>query len=267
MELWLAFCLRQLPDFFSENIIIPAVTKFYSLTFHIFPSDYNIMSSSPIEIPSDLPVMTLRGVVLFPKAMMPLRIFEERYRQMLDEVLNTTRIFGIVCERENVAADEIHLEHPFGVATAGLIRVSKKHDDGTSFVLLQGIKRVKIRGVKQEMPYRIIETEEMESICDDSSHQIRKQIEQALEQNKLLGGEVTDEMLDFLNPLEDDDAFVDLAAFTLCKHTLRNQAMLEVQELSKRANMLLTDLHRENDRLACIKQSMKKFDEDNPSEN
>ena len=82
MELWLAFCLRQLPDFFSENIIIPAVTKFYSLTFHIFPSDYNIMSSSPIEIPSDLPVMTLRGVVLFPKAMMPLRIFEERYRQM-----------------------------------------------------------------------------------------------------------------------------------------------------------------------------------------
>ena len=43
---------------------------------------------------------------------------------MLDEVLNTTRMFGIVCERENVE-DEVHMEHPFGVATAGLIRVSK----------------------------------------------------------------------------------------------------------------------------------------------
>ena len=64
---------------------------------------------------------------------------------MLDEVLNTTRIFGIiVCERENVAADEIHLEHPFGVATAGLIRVSKKHDDGT-FVLPSRNQEVKIR--------------------------------------------------------------------------------------------------------------------------
>ena len=95
------------------------------------------MQSNPTAVPKQLPVMTLRGVVLFPKAMMPLRIFEERYKEMLDEVLNTTRMFGIVCERENVAEDEVHMEHPFGVATAGLIRVSKKHDDGTSFVLLQ----------------------------------------------------------------------------------------------------------------------------------
>ena len=219
------------------------------------------MSENPIKIPKELPVMTLRGVVLFPKAMMPLRIFEERYREMLDDVLNTSRIFGIVCEREDVAEDEVHLEHPFGVATAGLIRVSKKHDDGTSFVLLQGIKRVKVRSVIQEMPYRIIETEEMESISEGYSNMIRKDIEQALKQNKLLGGEVTDEMLEFLNPLDDDDAFVDLAAFTLCKHALRKQAMLEVQDLSKRASMLLTDLHRENDRLATIKMMMKKSDD------
>jgi Lon protease-like protein len=225
------------------------------------------MTSASVEIPKELPVMTLRGVVLFPKAMMPLRIFEERYRQMLDEVLNSTRIFGIVCERENVAEDEAHLEHPFGVATAGLIRVSKQHDDGTSFVLLQGIKRVKIIGVSQELPYRVIETEEMNSIRDDSSHDGRKQIEVALEQNKLLGGEVTDEMLEFLNPLEDDDAFVDLAAFTLCRHTLRKQAMLEVQHLTKRASMLLTDLHRENDRLATIKQLMKQSEDEGSEEN
>jgi len=225
------------------------------------------MQSDPTAVPKQLPVMTLRGVVLFPKAMMPLRIFEERYKEMLDEVLNTTRMFGIVCERENVAEDEVHMEHPFGVATAGLIRVSKKHDDGTSFVLLQGIRRVKVRGIVQEMPYRIIETEEMESIQDESSHKIRKEIEQALEQNKLLGGEVTDEMLEFLNPLEDDDVFVDLAAFTLCKHTLRKQAMLEVQHLSKRASMLLTDLHRENDRLATIKQLMNQSEDEDAAQN
>ena len=225
------------------------------------------MTSAPIEIPKALPVMTLRGVVLFPKAMMPLRIFEERYRQMLDDVLNTSRIFGIVCEREDVAEDEIHLEHPFGVATAGLIRVSKKHDDGTSFVLLQGINRVKVKGIVQEMPYRIIEAEEIKSIHNDYSQDTRKEIEEALEQNKLLGGEVTDEMLEFLNPLDDDDAFVDLAAFTLCRHTLRKQAMLEVEDLSKRASMLLTDLHRENDRLATIKLMMKKSDEKGLEEN
>lgn len=220
------------------------------------------MSSESFDIPKELPVMTLRGVVLFPKAMMPLRIFEERYRQMLDDVLNNTRMFGIVCERENVTEDEVHLEHPYSVATAGLIRVSKKHDDGTSFVLLQGIKRVKVCGISQELPYRIIKTEEIDTIHDDASSLIRKDIEQALEQNKLLGGDVTDEMLEFLNPMEDDDAFVDLAAFTLSKHVLRKQSMLEVQELSKRANMLLTDLHRENDRLATIKQMTRQSEEE-----
>ncbi len=220
------------------------------------------MSSESFDIPKELPVMTLRGVVLFPKAMMPLRIFEERYRQMLDDVLNNTRMFGIVCERENVTEDEVHLEHPYSVATAGLIRVSKKHDDGTSFVLLQGIKRVKVCGISQELPYRIIKTEEIDTIYDDSSSLIRKDIEQALVQNKLLGGDVTDEMLEFLNPMEDDDAFVDLAAFTLSKHVLRKQSMLEVQELSKRANMLLTDLHRENDRLATIKQMTRQSEEE-----
>ena len=220
------------------------------------------MSSESFDIPKELPVMTLRGVVLFPKAMMPLRIFEERYRQMLDDVLNNTRMFGIVCERENVTEDEVHLEHPYSVATAGLIRVSKKHDDGTSFVLLQGIKRVKVCDISQELPYRIIKTEEIDTIHDYSSSLIRKDIEQALEQNKLLGGDVTDEMLEFLNPMEDDDAFVDLAAFTLSKHILRKQSMLEVQELSKRANMLLTDLHRENDRLATIKQMTRQSEEE-----
>ena len=225
------------------------------------------MPKEVFEIPKQLPVMTLRGIVLFPKAMMPLRIFEERYRQMLDEVLSSTRIFGIVCERENVSEEEAHLEHPFDVATAGLIRVSKKHEDGTSFVLLQGIKRVKVRSISQELPYRIIETEEIESIRDDASSNLRKEISQALFQNKLLGGEVTDEMLDFLNPLEDDDAFVDLAAFTLCKQTLRKQAMLEVQHLSKRASMLLTDLHRENDRLATIKKMMSQSDEEISDQN
>lgn len=237
------------------------------MTFELLPTQLNKMSSDSLEIPKELPIMTLRGVVLFPKAMMPLRIFEERYREMLDDVLSTTRIFGIVCERENVSQDEVHLEHPYSVATAGLIRVSKKHQDGTSFVLLQGIKRVKVCKIVREMPYRIIETEEMDSILDDSCGHIRKQIEEALEQNKLLGGDVTDEILDFLNPLDDDDAFIDLAAFTLCKHTLRKQAMLEVQQLDKRASMLLTDLHRENDRLATIKQMMSQSEEDGSEEN
>ena len=108
------------------------------------------MTHENIEIPNTLPAMTLRGVVLFPSAMMPLRIFEPRYREMLNDVLSQDRMFAIVREREDVSAEEVELELPYSVATAGLVRISKKHDDGTSFVLLQGLHRVRVRSILQE---------------------------------------------------------------------------------------------------------------------
>jgi ATP-dependent Lon protease len=221
------------------------------------------MDSENFTIPNRIPAMTLRGVVLFPQAMMPLRIFEERYKTMLTDRLNEDRIFAIVGERENVTEEEEHLELPFGVATAGLIRVSKENPDGTSFVLLQGLSRVRIVSIPQEIPYRILEVEPVETIIDESAVGLRTKITAQLERNQELGGEVNKEMIDFLTPLDDDTAFVDLAAYSLCKHTLRKQAMLEVQNLGKRANMLLDDLTMENDRLDLIKQALGgKQDED-----
>ena len=221
------------------------------------------MDSENFTIPNRIPAMTLRGVVLFPQAMMPLRIFEERYKTMLTDRLNEDRIFAIVGERENVTEEEEHLELPFGVATAGLIRVSKENPDGTSFVLLQGLSRVRIVSIHQEIPYRILEVEPVETIIDESAVGLRTKLTAQLERNQELGGEVNKEMIDFLTPLDDDTAFVDLAAYSLCKHTLRKQAMLEVQNLGKRANMLLDDLTMENDRLDLIKQALGgKQDED-----
>ena len=182
---------------------------------------------------------------------------------MLADRLNEDRIFAIVGERENVTEEEEHLELPFGVATAGLIRVSKENPDGTSFVLLQGLSRVRIVSIPQEIPYRILEVEPVETIIDESAVGLRAKLTAELERNQELGGEVNKEMLDFLTPLDDDTAFVDLAAYSLCKHTLRKQAMLEVQNLGKRANMLLDDLTMENDRLDLIKQALGgKQDED-----
>ena len=96
------------------------------------------MTEEDFILPKEVPVMTLRGVVLFPKAMLPLRIFEERYKKMLSSRLLNNRMFAIACEREDVSPEEEQLELPFDIATVGLIRVSKENTDGTSFVLLQG---------------------------------------------------------------------------------------------------------------------------------
>lgn len=201
------------------------------------------------QIPSVVPAMTLKNIVLFPKVIMPLKIFENRYQEMLSDVLNSNRMFAVVCQREKKEVDKELDEPPFEVATVGLVRLSKKHDDGTSFVLLQGLQRMRIRGIIRETPYRMLKVELMNSILDEPLHEIREKLIVQMKRNKDLGGEVTDEILSYLCPMQDDDAFVDLAAFTLCKHTIRKQAMLEVVRLRRRAIMLLDDIMRENNQL------------------
>ena len=208
-----------------------------------------------MNIPSRIPAMTLRDVVLFPQAMLPLRIFEDRYKKMLSDVLNQDRIFAVVAERHQILTDDQLDEPPFEVATAGLVRVSKENDDGTSFVMLQGLSRVRIRSIDDEGPYRILKVEPLETIIEKDTKEYRNKIYDALVQNKLLGGETSKDILDYLETIEDDVAFVDLAAFTLCKNTIRKQAMLEVQRLHKRAEMFFDDLMQENLQLSVWKQS------------
>jgi len=208
-----------------------------------------------MNIPSRIPAMTLRDVVLFPQAMLPLRIFEDRYKKMLSDVLNQDRIFAVVAERDQALTDGQLDEPPFEVATAGLVRVSKENEDGTSFVMLQGLSRVRIRSIDDEGPYRILKVEPLETIIEKDTKEYRNKIYDALVQNKLLGGETSKDMLDYLETIEDDVAFVDLAAFTLCKNTIRKQAMLEVQRLHKRAEMFFDDLMQENLQLSVWKQS------------
>jgi len=197
-------------------------------------------------LPSLIPVMTLKGVVLFPEAMLPLRIFENRYQKMLQDILKSERMFAVFAEREISSPDEELNEPPFEVGTIGLVRVSKQNPDGTSFVMLQGVSRIRARSIVQESPYRILETEALSTIKVAEKLEIRERIFDALVQNHKLGGDVTQDVLDYLCTLEDDIAFVDLAAFTLCKNTVRKQAMLEVQRLHKRAEMLFDDIMQDN---------------------
>ena len=63
-------------------------------------------------------------------------------------------------------------------------------------------------------------------------------------------------MLSFLNPLHDDEAYVDLVAFTLCKEAMRKQKILETLELSERVALLLDDIRDENERLSLLKQAL-----------
>ncbi|MBT7743159.1 MAG: LON peptidase substrate-binding domain-containing protein [Opitutae bacterium] len=220
----------------------------------------NLIESESLEIPSELPAMTLPGVVFFPKAMMPIYIFEKRYRLMVEEILDSHRMFCLAASKESDSGTVEGFEE---IASAGLVRVCRGNPDGTSFLLLQGLSRIRISKVLREEPYRVVAVEPIESIIEAPLAESRKEIEKLIKENHKLGGDVTDDMLSFLNPLHDDEAYVDLVAFTLCKETMRKQKILETLELSKRAALLVSDIRCENERLSLLKQALGEWpDED-----
>src|SRR5256885_1718204 len=103
-----------------------------------------------MKIPREIPVMTLPKATLFPQALLPLYIFEPRYRQMLADALHSNRMFSVAMQKPGRGR-----ETPSPVAGLGLIRVSVGHRDGTSHLILQGIARVELEQAVRYKPYRI----------------------------------------------------------------------------------------------------------------
>ena len=94
--------------------------------------------------------MTLPNATLFPQALLPLYIFEPRYRQMLADALHSNRMFSVAMQKPGSTR-----ETPSPVAGLGLIRVSVGHRDGTSHLILQGLARVELEEAVRYKPYRI----------------------------------------------------------------------------------------------------------------
>ena len=191
-----------------------------------------------IEIPEVIPVMTLRETVLFPHAVMPLYIFEERYRAMLKDVLQQHRLFAIFKEAETEEAGDAE-EVPESIGTVGVVRAAHANPDGTSNLALQGLARVRLLEVVQEFPYRLIRVEVCkekapESVPPEGPEASRTAILGLLDKRPALTHGLPEEYLEFLQSLEPPDTFIDVAIHSICAKTDIKQRLLETLSLEKR---------------------------------
>jgi Lon protease-like protein len=107
-----------------------------------------------MEFPPQAGVMILGNCHLFPQSMLPLFIFEPRYRAMLAEALESHCMFCLAMKRPDDTG-----ERPCDVAGLGLVRVAVKNPNGTSNLILQGLTRVRLGKVLRTRPFRVHEIE------------------------------------------------------------------------------------------------------------
>jgi len=101
-----------------------------------------------------LPLFPL-GAVLYPGMLLPLHIFEERYRQLVRDLLDEAepRQFGVIAIRKGreTGVDGVHSLYEIG-CTATLRGVSR-HDDGRFDIVTAGTQRFRLLGLDQTRPY------------------------------------------------------------------------------------------------------------------
>ena len=105
-----------------------------------------------MRVPDSAGVMILSKAVLFPHAMLPLFIFEPRYRTLLADALDSHRMFCIGMQNPGDSR-----ERPLPIAGLGIVRAAVKNSNGTSNLVLQGIARVRLGRVIRYRPYRLQE--------------------------------------------------------------------------------------------------------------
>jgi uncharacterized protein len=97
--------------------------------------------------------------VLFPRMLMPLQIFEERYKQMLDYCSANKAPFGIALIREGVEVGGP--AEPFEIGTLAEILQVVDLEDGRKAVIVRGAGRFILRGLDASRPYLLGEIDEL----------------------------------------------------------------------------------------------------------
>jgi ATP-dependent Lon protease len=113
-----------------------------------------------------LPLFPLQ-TVLFPGALLPLHVFEPRYRALVRDILETHRALSVVLVTNPQGTDEHGHPAIAEVAGAGVIVDYAELPDGRYNILVRGRARVRLRELSFEPPYRraaasVIEVPEVE---------------------------------------------------------------------------------------------------------
>jgi Lon protease-like protein len=218
-----------------------------------------------MELPSEIPVMVLPNAILFPQAMLPLYIFELRYRQMLSDVLDSHRMFSVALQKPGRTR-----EIPSRVAGLGLVRASVGNRDGTSHLVLQGIARVRLTEPVRYRPYRVQKISPLETTASDSvvvdalAAKVLELVAERLDQGFELPEHVLKQLsqpddgsasgppmfslkqvIQYLVSLENPDQLADLISYTLLPSPAERQVILETTNLELRLKYLIRFLFAE----------------------
>src|SRR6266576_1964000 len=105
-----------------------------------------------LQIPSELPVLPLRDIVIYPFMIVPLFVSREKSIRAVDKALGEDRMILLTCQKD-LDKEEPQQEDLYNVGTVAVIMRMLKLPDGRIRILAQGISRARIESVNATGEY------------------------------------------------------------------------------------------------------------------
>ena len=194
-----------------------------------------------------LPLFPL-GTVLFPGAALPLQIFEDRYKQMLQDCLAADSRFGAVLIKEGVEVGGPAVPHPVGTV-AEIIQVSDEQR-GRFLISCVGRQRFRIQSISDELPYlsgsvELLAEEADEDATPELTAAVREAVAAYLALASGLGGGWVRDV-----PVPTEPVSLSyLAAAAVQVDTPQKQALLEEPTASSRLRLALSLLDQSTEEI------------------
>ena len=204
--------------------------------------------AASVILPKRVPVMPLHGALLFPHALLPLYIFEQRYRHMLKHALAHYRMFCVALIKPHCAEWQSRADF-FHIAGVGLIRACVERGDGASNLILQGLERVRFRDFEQEEPFPIatIDSLESDSVPSVETEALATKVLELYSNLKNDGQrQLPPKVERYLSDLCDPEMLADLVASTFVSDPLHRQRILEELSINQRLRLVIQYLREED---------------------
>jgi len=184
------------------------------------------------NIPSRLPLLPLKDVIVFPFAVQPLLIGQPRSIRLIDDIMKSDRLVALSAQKssdiEQAGPDDIYME-----GTVGRVAQMLRRPDGTLMVAMQGLERMRILQVVQEEPYLVADIEVIKEdyVQDIEIEALRRNAIQNFQKLLSLNPQLPEELGTYVSNISDARQVVYLIASSLRIDLQSRQEILELNSV------------------------------------
>ncbi|HEV8159718.1 MAG TPA: LON peptidase substrate-binding domain-containing protein, partial [Pyrinomonadaceae bacterium] len=201
-----------------------------------------------MEIPSELPVLPLRDIVIYPFMIVPLFVARDKSIRSVDEALSQNRMIFLVSQKD-IDVEEPTQSDLYKVGTVAVIMRMLKLPDGRIRILIQGLSRARVESVINEGGnIRAKLTPISEPIVQPDSLELEalvRNVRGSMETAANLGKNISPEVLAIITGLEDAGRLADLSASNLELKVEDGQSVLDSFDPVKRLRRVNELLNKE----------------------